>query len=262
MEYTQLELEFRSEVSTHPITGDKLYFDEDHHIYTYKDSDGKSSILTSVSEFISTFAPKFDTMLMASRVARKRGVDASVVIAEWEKKKIDACTMGTRIHKNQEMLLAGQEPVYFWIDEKEKAIMGAGKQAVTDILNNGWKLYKSEFPVFSVECGLAGTVDMIFQREDEWMIADWKTNKEINDRSKYGNKMLPPIAHLDECELTKYTIQLNTYLYLLKKSGYIKDTDKTRMTIFHLTTDSYNAIAVKPLKELEDLINHFKSKHD
>lgn len=240
----------------------KLYFDEENHKYACLDKDNNHFPLTSVSAFIAAFMVPFDTEGIATRVASKRGVEVKQILFEWEKTRDAACEMGTRVHANQELILQGKEPTYTPKSEREEKIMQSGQQACKDILERGWKLFAFELPVFYPEYGLAGTVDIVFKRGDEWLIADWKTNNEINKFSKYGNKALPPIDNYDDCEFTRYSIQLNTYRRLLEKTGYINDGDNVRTTIFHLKPDGYEAIVVPQLEELDLMITKFINNKD
>jgi len=247
-------------VSTHPLTGEKLYFEEEKHIYAYIDKNNETHILASVSAFISQYMPKFDTVGMATRVASKKGIDVNTVIAEWEKKRNDACTFGTKIHAHQEAMLKNESAEFDFVGEREIKIAEAGKQAIKDIYKKEWWLYQCELPVFSSQYKIAGTIDVIFKRGNEWMIADWKTNEKIDTRNFYGGKALNPISHLDDCSFVKYSIQLNLYERLLRNAGYISDKEKVRKTIFHLKEKEYEAIIVPELTEIDDLINDFNSK--
>jgi hypothetical protein len=51
-------------------------------------------------------------------------------------------------------------------------------------------------------------------------IRDYKTNKEIKteaerDYTGYAYKLLPPLDHLDKCELVTYGLQLSVYMYIM-----------------------------------------------
>lgn len=52
------------------------------------------------------------------------------------------------------------------------------------------------------------------------IIEDGKTNKRIRDRG-YGNKkMLAPLSHLEDCEMSHYSLQLSIYQYMLEYFGF------------------------------------------
>jgi hypothetical protein len=53
-------------------------------------------------------------------------------------------------------------------------------------------------------------------------ITDYKTNKEIKTEGYVNwqgerSKMLPPVSHLDDCNLNHYSLQLSLYLYMILK---------------------------------------------
>ena len=76
---------------------------------------------------------------------------------------------------------------------------------------------------------MAGCCDIIELHEDNsFTIYDFKTNKSLNYKSKYGSKYIHPFSKYDECEFNNYTFQLNIYALILKKNGY-KTSDMTRL---------------------------------
>lgn len=66
---------------------------------------------------------------------------------------------------------------------------------------------------------IAGTVDFVGQKRDgSYVIVDWKTSKKLLDQweKAYGRKAYYPIEQVDDCEKSKYTLQLNLYKYILE----------------------------------------------
>jgi len=94
----------------------------------------------------------------------------------------------------------------------------------------------AEMMIFHEALQLAGTID--FAARDKqgvlWLM-DWKTNNEIRTVNPYGKTGLGVIAHLPECEMTKYALQLSTYETILKAEGYIGRGEKVNRAIIHLT---------------------------
>lgn len=241
--------------STHPVLPFRVTFDEGPHTYTMTPSDGMGGMLpealTSVTTFIAHYFPHFDTDAQAVASAARRGKTPEQLKREWEEAGKAACELGTRVHENQEDLMCGRKPRNMPRDEREKAIMVAGWKALMQLRAEGWAPYAAEMMVFSPTLHLAGTVDAIFTRGREWLIADWKTNKEINTESRYGEKCLEPIPNTDACEMSKYGLQLSVYERMLFEGAYISGPrSSASRRIIHLTPGGFN-FHTPPAMELE-----------
>jgi hypothetical protein len=49
----------------------------------------------------------------------------------------------------------------------------------------------------------------------------WKHDKETGKKSFVGSYMLPPLDHLQDCNLNHYKLQICTYAWMLEQEGYI-----------------------------------------
>lgn len=65
--------------------------------------------------------------------------------------------------------------------------------------------------------GLAGTLDLLIVYKDYFDIADIKIDKEIKHYSNFGDKMLQPVSHLENCNLEFYSIQIWLYALMIEK---------------------------------------------
>jgi hypothetical protein len=234
----------------HPSLPFSLYFDEDAHRYLV---DTEKSIeywqpLPSVTQFVGHYIPPFDAQKAAAKKARFSNPPktAEQILAEWDVKRIHACEMGTRVHANQEAMMNALTDYQQPADDRERAIMSAGWEAMRDLAEAGWKPLASEKMVFSLELRLAGTIDAIFQKDRQILIVDWKTNEAINRRNKFGQHLLPPANELDDCEYNKYMLQLNLYKRILLKEHYLQAITEPQiaMMLVHLTPDGYNVLDV------------------
>jgi hypothetical protein len=79
-----------------------------------------------------------------------------------------------------------------------------------------------EHMVYLKSAGICGQSDLVEVINGSVHITDYKTNKEIKTEG-YTNwegvtqKMLPPVAHLDDCHLNHYALQLSMYMYVILK---------------------------------------------
>lgn len=236
--------------SPHPILPFSVHFSEADHQYFIDTEKSREywQPVPSVTQFVSHYIPPFDAQKMAAKKARYSNPPktAEQILQEWDAKRTHACEMGTRVHYNQEMMMNGSPDFQQPADERERAIMSAGWQAMTDLAAAGWQPVAAEKMVFSLEYKLAGTIDAIFQRGREILIVDWKTNEAIHKKNQYGQHFLPPANELEDCEYNKYMIQLNLYKRILLKESYVQAIAEQQISLMlvHLTPTGYNALPV------------------
>jgi len=86
-----------------------------------------------------------------------------------------------------------------------------------------WKkehiLIKSEFVVGDEETGICGSIDNLSYNfvKKEFVMFDYKTNKEIKMKNPRKEKLLYSLSHLDNCEYSKYSLQLSLYSTIIEK---------------------------------------------
>ena len=82
------------------------------------------------------------------------------------------------------------------------------------------KPYRTEWMVWDNELKFAGAIDMIFENEDGTLsIYDWKRTKDISKIGFKGESATTKcIEHLPHSKFWHYSLQLNTYKYLLEKN--------------------------------------------
>lgn len=102
-------------------------------------------------------------------------------------------------------------------------------------ISNGYKIY-SEIGIFLPHVLISGTIDILILREDQFVIGDWKTNRGgLKFESGYYKKdkstkppqttdiwvpktegLLPPLAHLPNCNGSIYNMQLSVYAFAVE----------------------------------------------
>jgi len=186
-----------------------LHFDEPTHTYTY---DGQK--LVSVTQFLGRFFETFDGPRVARRVvtnsnSKYYGRDPDELVAEWEANGRQAREQGTLLHNNiQQQLADGDVP-----GERSDEF----RHFEAFIADKDWRLLMVEERLFCTEVGIAGTVDAVFEdARGDVVICDWKRAKKMKFDNRW-QKAKPPIQHLDDCDLSKYSLQLSLYRYLLRE---------------------------------------------
>ena len=233
-----------------------LYFDEGPHKYT----DTLGNEYLSVTTLISQYYPHFDADYWAHKKAKEQGKSEKAIKAEWERIKNEACERGTKTHngledaikevskfKNAIKYLEATEsgrcitiadipyliPKPLDIEEFKKATDNKYPEIyrVFDFYTEkGYTIY-SEIGAFLMDYKISGTIDIFCDRLTDFVILDWKTNRDglkfeagyyKKDKSTIPNQltniwvkkkqsMLPPLSHLDDCNGEHYTMQLSLY---------------------------------------------------
>lgn len=235
-----------------------LYFDEGPHKYT--DSLGREYL--SVTTLIGDYYPHFDEEYWAHKKAIEQGKTAAQIKAEWARIKNEACDRGTAKHNGLEdaikitsrfkdaiKYLEQTEtgrcitvadipnliPKPLDIEEFKKATENKYEEIyrVFDFyIDRGYTIY-SEIGMFLPPYLVSGTIDILCYRPQDFVILDWKTNRDglkfeagyyKKDKNTIPNQltnqwvhkkeyMLPPLAHLENCNGMHYTMQLSLYAY-------------------------------------------------
>ena len=233
----------------------KISFDVDNHHY-YVD---ETKITFSVSELISNYFPKFDTdhwsKVKAIEFLQELGEpydDDNIeqkqneIIDEWEAKRNEASEKGLILHEtiekfyNQEKIVSvPHEFNYFkeFISKYPKL-----------------KPYRTEWRIYNDELSLAGTVDMVYEKENgELFIFDWKrSTRLVNDAGllmlsdyKYA---FDELSHVADNSFNKYALQQNLYKYILEKC-YGKKISSMNLLVLHPRYHTYFHLKIPEMKK-------------
>ena len=152
--------------------GDKrITFDPLEHRYFI---DGNADTI-SVSQLISKFFPEFDSEYWSERKARERGITKQEILAEWKEKGDTSASLGTQLHEEIENYYNGQP---YNDDLPEFQHFLKFKEKYDSMIP-----FRSEWRIFDEDLLVAGTVDMVYQKEgNELYMFDWKRSEKIVNR--------------------------------------------------------------------------------
>lgn len=176
-------------------------FNEAEHSYHLK---GKK--LINVGSMVKRFKEPFDSGYWAARKAKERGVKPEVVLAEWKAKGDIANAKGHRFHAHAQFRMTGKGRLS---DTPEAKAFDAW-----------WEVAKAHLEVVACEVvlhserhGISGTTDLVaYSHKTKLLhIFDWKTNAKFETESAYGKWLFNPFAHLQECALSEYSLQVELY---------------------------------------------------
>jgi len=247
--------------------------------HTYEIDGNK--IPLSVTGLLSKYKKPFDSHNMSNIIARKDGVDQKDVLDKWDFARDYANHAGTEFHAYVEnylerrRLALDKESITkffkFREDFKESdsiqkyyikmAKMISGFHEWYEWYKEDHTLIKSELVIGDKECNLAGTLDNLsFNRKtNELVIFDYKTNKAINVVSKYKDRMLDPISHLDNCELNTYSLQIWLYKLMIERNTPYKLGDCHILWFNGDRCETFGILDLK--KEASDLFDIQTSGH-
>lgn len=182
----------------------KLKFNKKKHEYVFGDRK-----LTSVTKWVSSFFPEFDAKMISKRVAfykrthgalnaKGKPVTAFDIRREWKQ----ATEYGSRVHDQIEKHLSG---VDMDLLPESSGGLEALKSYLVSLGEDTKYIVHPEQQIFSVDLGLAGTMDCPIYVGDSLTIMDWKCVK----------KMTPD-------KLKKYELQLSTYAYIMEYETLLK----------------------------------------
>ena len=146
------------------------------------------------------------------------------ILDEWDRKKNEACTRGTKIHSDIENSFYSKQKN---IDVQKFGVGGKFecKKDYTD-LDLEYGVYPEYLIYRESEDGilrLAGQIDLLIKNGNEITLVDHKTNQKIDKTSgfdtktKQNVKMKYPLNNLPDCNFYHYTMQLSTYAWMLQK---------------------------------------------
>ena len=255
-----MTLNYLKEQNAHERDKD-IDLDEATHIYTIK---GDKSY-TSTTTFIHKNFEKFDSDKIIDNMMKSKnwvnskyyGKTKEEIKEGWEINRIESSTAGTKLHHDIESFYNGCPTVQgstcdieyrYFIDFHFKS-----KHTV------GLKPYRTEWMVYDEEYKIAGSIDMIFENKDGTLqIYDWKRCKEITKVNRWNKFSTNPIIEdIPDTNFWHYTLQLNTYKYILEKN-YGKTISDMYLVVLHPNNDSYKRIRVPNINNT--IIKLFKNK--
>jgi hypothetical protein len=183
-----------------------LAFDAGRHAYTFE---GRP--LPSVSSVLEAFKRPFDALHHSARKARQRGVPQSVVLREWETKRDASTDLGHGVHDIAEAAVWDRSTL-----PADDALPQVRALAEFLASRPGLEPLATEVQIAWPEGDIAGTLDLLARQDGRVFLCDWKTNAAIESTSTFRDAwMLPPVAHLSDCNGVHYELQLSLYQVIL-----------------------------------------------
>lgn len=227
---------------SHP-TGLQVEFHPEPHHYLFN-----GEILNSVTNVIRKWFPQFDAEAVAKKKVEREGNRTSVeaLLSEWTRKRDAAAAFGSKVHLMVDSILQAKDERaadHLAETEREKAYLAAVKEALVRI-GRGYDFIESEKIIFSPQHKVAGTLDLLLRSKStgEYVIADWKTNREIKYSAFRQEMGSGPCHRLANCNFNHYSLQASAYGVLLTNEGYIPPVESVRGVLLHLTEKGHSVV--------------------
>ena len=239
-----------------------LYFKEEGH--KYNDSLGNSYI--SVTTLIhDNYVPKFNKKYWLHKKARELGVSEKTLEKQWQAITNEACARGTVTHNGLEDAIKEvsmfKTAIQYLNNVSDGRVVTVAdipffkakpldiekfKEATNNkypeiyrvfqfYIDRGYTIY-SEIGAFLIDYRISGTIDVLCVRDTDFVILDWKTNRNglqfesgyfkkdksikpaqlTNEYVKKSEYMLPPLNYLPNCNGYHYTMQLSMYARMVE----------------------------------------------
>lgn len=252
----------------------KFRFVEDIHKYYYGEKE-----LSSVSSVVHLFTRPFPEQLIASKISKKMLVETGEMVSSdeiiegWHLKRDRAANYGSWIHylleKNINRIWLNNKPCkkitinkgVFGQDKSEieaevrKVVQKTLRWIKVNLVNKGYNIVDTELMMYDIRLGIAGTLDLLVEKEGEYYIIDFKTNKKNILIDDYGTRLLDIFYGLRATTFNKYVIQLNMYQILFERMTGLKIKDRfimhcTSSGIDYRSCDDYSKELEGKLKEI------------
>ena len=222
---------------------ERIQFNDSDHAYLID----KKNKAVSVTELVGRYFPKFDKEFWANKESIKTGKPKNEILKKWDELGKKARDLGTELHEQIENFYNSKE--YIRSKELDK-FFKFHKNHIQD----KYQPHRTEWRIFDEDKNLAGTVDMVYEKENgELFIFDWKRSKKIinSDGSIEKNNPfengLNGLSHLPSSDYVKYCLQQNIYKNILE-SKYDKKVSSMNLLILHPHLENYHIIQVESFK--------------
>ena len=209
----------------------------------FEELNGRPIISVSkVQEYIST---PFDKEGQAKVCAQKglenpdykyAGMTAEEIINLWESKAAESRRYGSladeyteqRFEKTPEEMEIWKLDNNFDYDERLKGNCTGFDEFVADLAQYGYEYVGREITVYGeTDKGniVVGRIDCLFYHPgaEKFFVVDWKTTDEIKTEAFRDKRMKGPAFELQDCDLSKYAVQVQTYVRDLIKTYKLTD---------------------------------------
>lgn len=212
---------------------------------------------TPVTYFIKSFQEYVDWDAKCREKAKKLGITYEELRAQWDKTRDDAASRGTEFHriKEQEYLNGKGIVIDNTLCPVSSAEIVNGIKHDDNMVLSDNTVYVEKL-IWSNKYMVCGQADLIEVVNGKIYIKDYKTNAELKFEGFKNKRMKAPINHMQDCNMSHYYLQLNTYMHMLmQKNRHLKFGG---MEILHVKFNEDGSHKITPYP-VPKLINEVKA---
>ncbi len=208
----------------------------------------------SVSELIERFFPEFDSISAASNLNKNHelyGMDVEEIISKWKQNGTEKANLGTILHADIENYYNNKvcnnntlEYLYFQNFINKYPTM---------------KPFRTEWRIFDEDLMIAGTIDMVYQKENgDFYMFDWKRSEKVVDNlgniklsdpsNPYTKFAFGELNHFTDDSYNKYLLQQNIYRHILEKK-YNISISSMNLLILHPKYENYHLVQLPKIEK-------------
>jgi hypothetical protein len=183
----------------------------------------------------------------------------NIVKSEWKLKNDKSKTKGTAFHNLMEEEIhkdAGleYEGVFARINKDTDDLSKLHDPSSVVIIPE-LKMYNRDFLI-------SGMADKVFIHPNMKVdIDDWKTNEKIDRINPFGDKMLGPLSHYDDCNQNHYSLQVSLYAWMLEQYGYKPNNLKFTHVEIDVNYNILNRVEYRTLylkRDVENMLQYYQ----
>lgn len=251
---------------------DLVSFTPETHTYLYRRIDSLKSATSMISEYFEVF----DADSAATRMAEKSGRNRDDIINEWSLTALKASETGTHMHAQIERTMLGlptnsSRHLKFnvrnlkcdeYVDiSKELGFFHDFFKAA------GIKPYRTEWHIYDTAAHVAGSPDLVAEKNGKLIMFDWKRSTKVVDPSCssawkgkpnlncWGHYGKGKLSKLPDCSFIHYSLQQGVYKHILKKN-YDIDIAGTFLIVLH---PAYSTFYCVPTLDVEPYAEYLLS---
>lgn len=242
----------------------------------FKDLNGRRIIsLTKMNDFLSE---PFDKERVAQQCAEKGATDPKSkyagmtkedILAKWTQNAETSMMYGSKVDEYAECVFnANENATLMWkldsgfdYDEKLQNFCKGLDEFISYMTERGYQFIGREIPMYVESIGTFGKTNIVTGRLDalfynpeknKYMVVDWKTTEDIKTQSFRSKRMKGPGLVWEDCDMSKYTIQIHTYKNALINTYCIAPEDSISVCVINLreVQDPYYKKNFIPYKEM------------
>ena len=225
--------------------------------------------LKTVSDIISMFFRKFDSIDWSRKKALENGISQICQLEEWDSKGAESREVGTYLHEQIHKYLVRETPDFTYHFQYNGEEVHVDKIVDISIEYTYFKKFlneenivpfRTEWQIFDPALRIAGTIDFLGRNGSGFDLYDWKRSDKIDRNETVWNYGINGLESVPDTRYYHYCLQLNMYKYILEKNYNIA-INKMYLVVLHPVYNTYQKIEVPSMgKAVHSIVEYYKTK--